>query len=99
VVNNNITRTDGIPNGQHNPYLVGPVTFTFSIVNPTNTEVGVTAASLYFGTGPDIHVATISPVPEPGAVLLLTAGLGVIMMRVRRARGGGAWSCACPSAW
>lgn len=79
IVNGNVTVTDGIPNGQHNPYLDGPATFVFSITNPTNTPLSLTSANLYFGTQPDIQTGIITtPVPEPGTFALSFAGLVLI---------------------
>jgi hypothetical protein len=82
IVNSNLITTDGIPNAQHNPYLEGPVTFDFSITNPSNSVINVTSASLYFGTKPDIQIAVAVPEPETYAMLL--AGLGLVGFAARR---------------
>jgi hypothetical protein len=83
IANNNISVSDGIPNGQHNPYLNGPVTFVFSITNPNQTSLSLTSANFYFGTAPDIQTGTIesfvvSSIPEPESYALMLAGLGLL---------------------
>ncbi len=82
IVNSNLVRTDGIPNGQHNPYLEGPVTFDFSISNASHTAINVTSASLYFGTAPDIQTA--APIPEADTYAMMLAGLGLVGFAVAR---------------
>lgn len=98
VANNNITGdTDGVPNAQHNPYLIGPVIFSMSF---TGNITAVTAADIYFGTGPLILPGSSCPAcptpfvapppppaPEPGSMMLLGSGLfGFAAMLRRRAR-------------
>ena len=91
VANGNIGNFDGIPNGQHNPYLNGPVTFEFTISNSAHTALSLESASLYFGTKPDVRQAVITSVPEPESYAMLLAGLGLIgtMARRRRSLHGG----------
>jgi hypothetical protein len=87
IVNTNLAHTDGIPNAQHNPYLEGPVTFDFSITNPSNAAISVTSANLYFGTVPDIH-AGVATVPEAGTWAMMMAGLGLVGLQMRRRKPG-----------
>jgi hypothetical protein len=88
IVNSNITgNTDGVRNAQHNPYLLGPVTFTinFSGVAPTD----VSAATFLFGTVPDRQTGDRVPgpvVPEPASLLLVGTGLLAGFRRWRRRR-------------
>src|SRR5579862_8807394 len=50
IVNTSVTVADGIPNTQHNDYLMGPVTFTFSFTTaPTN----ISAVTFLWGTTPE----------------------------------------------
>ena len=49
IVNSNVTgNTDGVSNGQHNDYLLGPVTFTLNFTGTAPTSI--TAAVFQFGT-------------------------------------------------
>ncbi len=85
IANNNVVTTDGIPNAQHNPYLNGPVTFTFLLTGgPTNGDPIVSDVFFRFGTGDGELVP--STVPEPTTLLLLGTGLlglGVLSKRIR----------------
>lgn len=81
IVNDNIVAFDGIPNAQHNPYLMGPVTFDFPITNPNQILLNVASASFYFGTAPDVLV-----VPEPETYAMILAGLGLLGFVARRRR-------------
>jgi hypothetical protein len=83
VVNPNIQTTDGIPNGQHNPYIYGPVRFTLTLAGLTEIPI-ITGGSFYFGTGPDVISASV---PEPTTLLLLGAGIvgiGIMGRKVRK---------------
>jgi hypothetical protein len=73
IVTSNIDgSSDGLKSGPHNPYLVGPVTFTFTY---TGTVTSIDSAKLYFGTGGEFQSGgggtTQSTSPEPASFLLL----------------------------
>jgi hypothetical protein len=84
----------GLSNNQHNPLLVGPVTFTFALTGLTSAPE-VMDVSFLFGTNPDAQPGTPvctnggcpSPdvgVPEPQTVALLGVGLLGIGWNMRR---------------
>jgi hypothetical protein len=86
-----------LANGEHNPFLVGPVVFTFN-----GQFTGVSDVTFFWGTSPDTTTGTCtsgcttttsttstttttpSTVPEPGLLALLGAGLGAAAQRLRR---------------
>ncbi len=91
-------RKGGLTNRQHNPYLEGPVTFTFS-VGPDSMLPTVTNFQFLFGTRPDVisGVCTsdnqcapteVPPVetPEPGALAMFAAGLFGCALFINRRR-------------
>ncbi len=91
-------RKGGLTNPQHNPYLEGPVTFTFS-VGPDSMLPTVTDFQFLFGTRPDVisGVCTsdnqcapteVPPVetPEPGALAMFAAGLLGCALFINRRR-------------
>ena len=95
VVNGSITGTDGIPNSQHNDYLLGPVAFNLS-----GSFTGLTSVSgvtFLWGTTPETttggttlgctaNCVLIQPAPEPGSLALLglaLSGLAWVRRRVR----------------
>ena len=89
----------GLTNAQHNPYLEGPVTFTFG-VGPDSMLPTVTDFQFLFGTQPDridgvctsdnqCSPPSVPPVetPEPGALAMFAAGLlGCALFLNRRRR-------------
>jgi hypothetical protein len=82
-------------NGPHNPFLTGPVTFTF-LVGGVTTSTTVTAATFSFGTAAGDNVpgtpctdcgGTVEDIPEPLSLFLMGGGLlGVgVLGKFRRA--------------
>jgi hypothetical protein len=75
-------------NNPHNPFLFGteehPVTFTLNI--PGVTEgTKITDVIFSFGTAAGNNVPSVSSVPEPGTLLLLSVGLtGIYGYRLRK---------------
>ena len=79
IVNANITHTDGIPNAQHNPYLVSdsngtinPVEFQLTIGGiSTVPALDPNSVKFYFGTVPDIQNGTLCSdcTPSPTQVV------------------------------
>jgi hypothetical protein len=84
IINGNIETTDGIPNAQHNPYLMGPVVFKFTLTG-LDAIPNISSADFYFGTVPDIQRGVPgTPVPEPSTLFLIGSGLIALLFTVRR---------------
>ena len=83
IVNGNIVGQGGngnTSNAQHNPLLLGPVTFTigFSGTQPT----GIGAVDFFFGTSGKALPGSM--VPEPAYYSLLLLGIGAAVVTFRR---------------
>ena len=88
----------GLSNSQHNPLLVGPVTFTFSMTGLTSVpEIG--SVTFLFGTVPDAQPGDqpctdgncqpdLQQTPEPNSLALLGVALMAITWIFRRKRRG-----------
>jgi hypothetical protein len=96
IVNDNIAVADGVANAQHNPLLLGPVTFTIDFTGAAPTSVN--SVIFDFGTGPttvtgdpctDCGGVPQSLSPEPLSMGLTGGGLvllGLLRRRVSRIR-------------
>jgi hypothetical protein len=80
IVNSTIVASgkDGLGNAQHNPYLLGPVTFTKTFGTPAPANLTVTAVTFDFGTDPATETAHFAPAPEASTMFL--GGTGVILL-------------------
>lgn len=95
IVNDTIdtnANLDGLRNGQHNPYLEGPVTFSFTTTGETTIPT-ISNVVFQFGTGPDningvcTEGCTPTRVPEPASLAIFgtaLVGLGLFGWRRRK---------------
>lgn len=74
----------------HNPYTIGPATFTLALGGVTSTTT-ITGVTFSFGTGPDTFLTAGSnppppppPIPEPTTIALLGTGLAGLSLMLRR---------------
>lgn len=85
IVNSNVVApggNGGVSNAQHNPLLLGPVTFTIGFTGTAPTGIGNVV--LEFGTGPADVTGTLSSVPEPSQYGFLLVGLIGAGLALRR---------------
>lgn len=76
IVNDTTTVFDGIPNGQHNPYLLGPVDFSF-LFSGSGTPT-ISSVAFLWGTEQELTPGQpIQPptIPEPNILALFGIGL------------------------
>ena len=71
----------------HNPYTIGPATFTLALSGVTSSTT-ITGVTFSFGTGPDTFLQTGSnpppPIPEPTSIALLGTGMAGLAAMIRR---------------
>jgi hypothetical protein len=86
IVNGTIVSgKDGLGESGHNPFLLGPATFTKNFTTSAPANLTVTAVTFDFGTGPDkTETGLLTPVPEPGTMFLGGTGLILFGYAARR---------------
>jgi len=71
----------------HNPYTIGPATFTLALGGVTSATT-ITGVTFSFGTGPDTFLQTgpnpPPPIPEPTSIALLGTGMAGLAAMIRR---------------
>jgi len=71
----------------HNPYTIGPATFTLALSGVTSSTT-ITGVTFSFGTGPDTFLQTGSnpppPIPEPASIALFGTGMAGLAAMLRR---------------